>query len=310
MTERAKKKIFGRTLILLATLIWGSSFVILKDTLSNLGGGNFTFFILALRFLLSFIIFFCLFPKRIFAVKRKTVINGVILGVILFCGYVVQTIGLIYTTPSKNAFLTTIYCVFVPFLAVVLLKNEKPRLQNYLAGILCFIGVILVAFFGKNESVPNEFIGDILSMVSGLFYAFQMIFNKKYSSEEDFVQLLTVEFLVVGGMFAVVSLSYEFPFHMLEFTFPPDAIWKILYLAFFATFFAQVAQFVGQKYTTPTSASIIMTFESVFALLFEIILSTVYINGYIIAGFIVIFLAEIISELRFKKKKLEPLKKL
>ena len=124
--EKSEKKngFIGKLLILSATIVWGSSFVVLKDTLSAFGDGHFTFFILACRFLIASVIFLAFSVKRFKEFNKKILIHGIILGVILFFAYAVQTVALNYTTPSKNAFLTETYCVFVPFIMFFFFKKK------------------------------------------------------------------------------------------------------------------------------------------------------------------------------------------
>ena len=126
--EKSEKKngFIGKLLILSATIVWGSSFVVLKDTLSAFGDGHFTFFILACRFLIASVIFLAFSVKRFKEFNKKILVHGIILGVILFFAYAVQTVALNYTTPSKNAFLTETYCVFVPFIMCFFFKKKVP----------------------------------------------------------------------------------------------------------------------------------------------------------------------------------------
>lgn len=286
--------VLGRTLLFAATIVWGSSFVILKDTLTMLGNGNFTFFILACRFLIAGVIFsvFSLgkFPK----LGKKTALHGVSLGVILFAAYSIQTVALNFTTPSKNAFLTDVYCVLVPFLSWFILK-KRPSAKNFVAAGICLTGVLIIAFFGKVETGENEALGDGLTVFCGLFYALQMVYISKYR-EDDSMLLLTVEILTVAVLCSLTSAIFEFPKHYNELKLTFEASWKILYLGIMATCFAQFAQLYGQKWTSATSTSIIMCFEGVFGVVFELIFGYNNLNAYIITGFSLIFLTLIVNE--------------
>ena len=297
METNKKQSLFGKIILLVVTIIWGSSFVILKDTLSSLDG-KFTFFILFFRFLVASIIIFAIFHKRILKIKKKTLFKGVSLGVILFLAYSVQTLGLNFTTPSKNAFLTVIYCILVPFMSWFFLKR-KPKPKNYVAAALCFVGVAFVALLGKNESGSNEIIGDILTLCCGVFYALQIIYIEKYMQTEDSMQILFVELLTVAVICGILTASVEFPLRYSEFSLSGEAVWKILYLAIFATCFAQFGQMIGQKYSSPTSTSLILSLETVFGVIFDLTLGNAQLTPFIIIGFIMIFVAEIVNELSF-----------
>ncbi len=294
--DNSEKKygVIGKALLFAATIVWGSSFVILKDTLTMLGNGNFTFFVLACRFLIAGVIFSAVSLKKFSKLDRKTALHGVILGIILYAAYSIQTIALNFTTPSKNAFLTDVYCVLVPFLSWFILK-KKPSPKNFVAAGICLTGVLIIAFFGRVETGENEVLGDGLTVLCGLFYALQMVYIAKYR-EDDSMLLLTVEILTVAVLCSLTSAIFEFPRHYTELKLTFDAGWKILYLGIMATCFAQFAQIYGQKWTTATTTSIIMCFEGVFGVVFELIFGYNNLNAYIITGFSLIFLTLIVNE--------------
>ncbi|MBR2385117.1 MAG: DMT family transporter [Clostridia bacterium] len=300
MSQTNNKAIFGRVLLLLVTIAWGSSFIVLKDTLTTLGNGNFTFFILALRFLISGLILSIICYKRLISIKKSTFFKGLFLGVILFCAYGIQTVGLRYTTPSKNAFLTAVYVVLVPFLSWLFLST-KPVLRHYVGAVICMVGIAFVAIIGKNEHASKEFLGDLLSLASGIFYAFQIIYISKHAENEDAIQLLIIEILTVSVLCVGVTGIFEFPLHYQEFSIPQGFLWKIAYLAVVCTLFAQFGQMIAQKYTPPTAVAILFSFEAVFGVLFELIFGKAEITYYLVIGFTLIFISEIISEVGIKK---------
>lgn len=294
------KATMGKLLLVLVTIVWGSSFVVLKDTLSTLGNGHFTFFILAVRFLISGIVLALVCWKKLITIKKSTFIKGLVLGLILFGAYGIQTVGLNYTTASKNAFLTAVYVVLVPFLSWIFL-SKKPTLRNYVAALMSLVGIALVAVVGKDEHGSMEFLGDLLSLFSGVFYAFQIIYISKHAEKEDAIQLLIVELFTVAIICTGITSIVEFPTHYQEFSLPDGAIWKILYLALACTLFAQFGQMVAQKHTPPMSVALIFSLEAVFGVVFELLSGTANLTPYIVIGFIVIFIAEIISEVGVDK---------
>lgn len=297
--EKSEKKngFIGKLLILSATIVWGSSFVVLKDTLSAFGDGHFTFFILACRFLIASVIFLAFSVKRFKEFNKKILIHGIILGVILFFAYAVQTVALNYTTPSKNAFLTETYCVFVPFIMYFFFKKEIG-FKNFVTALVCLAGVVIIAFFGRNENAPNELLGDGLTVLCGVFYALQMIFISQFNKDDSFL-LLIVEMSVVTVLCFGTSAIIEFPKYSSSLSFNFECGWRIVYLGVFATAYAQFAQLHGQKYTTPTTTSLIMCFEGVFSVLFEFIFGYNNLNAYIITGFVLILSTLVINEIDF-----------
>ena len=129
-------QLLGKFLLLIAALAWGSSFFILKDTIASAP----TFFVLAVRFLISGVVLAIIFFKKILKLNKKVLLQGVVLGVILALAYVIQTLGLIYTTPSRNAFLSGSYAVMTPFLYWFFTKNA-PKSYSVVSAILCIVGI-------------------------------------------------------------------------------------------------------------------------------------------------------------------------
>ena len=295
-----KKATIGRLILLLVTVAWGSSFVVLKDTLTTFGNGNFTFLILAMRFIIAGAILSVVFYKKLISIKKSTFIKGLILGFILFGAYSIQTVGLRYTTPSKNAFLTAVYVVLVPFLAWLFL-SKKPVISNYIGAVICLVGIAFVAIVGKNEHASKEFLGDLLSLASGFFYAFQIIYISKHAEKEDAMQLLIIEILTVAVLCVLITSTIEIPMHYSELIIPKGFIWKMFYLSLVCTLFAQFGQMIAQKYTPATSVAIIFSLEAVFGVIFELILGEAKMTGYLITGFVLIFVAELVSEIGIKR---------
>ena len=291
----------GKFLILLITVIWGSSFIILKNTLAEFSGGYFTFFILAARFLTAALCFALISVKKLKTLNKEVLLNGFILGIFLFLAYGFQTVGLKYTSASKNAFLTASYCIIVPFL-VWLFSKKRPSLKNYIAAVVCLLGVAFIGLFGNAEKGENELLGDALSLFCGLFYALQIYFNPKLLKENDPILILAVECLTAGALFMLLSGAYEFPLHAASFSFSGEALWKFAYLSLFATCFCQFGQLYGQKFVSPMATTLILSFESVFGMLFEMIFGDAHITTFIILGFICIFSAVILNEVEFPQK--------
>ena len=299
MNTSKKLNLLGQLLLLLATLAWGTSFFILKETISTVN----ELFVLALRFLFAGIALGVVFLKKLIKSDKKTILHGLVLGLILVLAYIIQTYGLSYTTPSRNAFLTSSYCVMVPFLAWAITKIA-PKPYNVFSAVLCIVGVGFVAFSGKQQSGENILLGDGLTLICAIFYALQIIFISKYQeSGEDTSVLLVLELLTVGVLCAVLSLIFELPNGTSGYVLDFEKILKIGYLAVVCTLFAQMAQIYGQKFTTPNQASLILSLEAVFGTLFSVVLGDEKLTVGLIIGFAIIFIAMIINEL-----KLDPLK--
>ncbi len=305
MLNSKKMSLVGQILLLLATLVWGSSFLILKQTINEVP----PFFVIAIRFLVSGGLLSLIFIKRLRNSNKKTFFQGVVLGICLSLAYVFQTIGLIHTTPGRNAFLTSSYCVMCPFLVWIMFK-KKPKSYNVISAVLCIVGIGLVALSGESILGVNYLLGDGLTVICAVFFALQIVYVAKYQKQgSDTMTLLIYELLTVGVIYSLMCVCYEIPTMGISvFAINFDHIIKIAYLTLACTLFAQFAQIFGQKYTAPNRSAIILSLEAVFGVVFSVVMGDEKLSIGLIIGFIVIFSAVIISELEldllkpFRKK--------
>lgn len=283
MNITAKKSLFAKFALFGATLIWGSSFVLMKTTVDSIA----PCYLLAIRFSIAFLLLGGIFYKKLALITKEYIWQGAIIGFLLFSAFCVQTYGLTGTTPGKNAFLSTVYCVIVPFLFWIVDKN-KPDVYNIIAALLCIVGIGFVSLTG-DFSIQQ---GDFLSICCGLLFASHIVFVSKYNKTKDAILLTILQF----GFAAIYSFIGAILFETPPTTIPMDAIKTILYLAVFATAIALCLQNVGQKYTHPSAASIILTLESIFGVLFSVWLYGERLTLRLITGFVLIFISILISE--------------
>lgn len=276
--------LWGRLALLTTAVIWGSSFVILKNAIDGLG----VMWVLAMRFTISAVLLLALAGKRLRSVSRASVRGSVLIGVCLAAAYIVQTYGLKYTTPGKNAFLTTTYCVMVPFLAWLVYKR-KPGLHNVAAAVLCVAGIGFVALDAGFGEVNT---GDVLTIFSGVFYALQIILMEQYISGCDSLSVSAVEFSTA----AVICLVGTFAFEGTPVIPASGQIFAVLYLAVMCTALCFFLQAWGMKYTPSSTAAMIMTLEAVFGTIFSVILYHEQVTLRLLAGFALIFVAVVLSE--------------
>lgn len=276
--------LWGRLALLTTAVIWGSSFVILKNAIDGLG----VMWVLAMRFTISAVLLLALAGKRLRSMSRASVRGSVLIGVCLAAAYIVQTYGLKYTTPGKNAFLTTTYCVMVPFLAWLVYKR-KPGLHNVAAAVLCVAGIGFVALDAGFGEVNT---GDVLTIFSGVFYALQIILMEQYISGCDSLSVSAVEFSTA----AVICLVGTFAFEGTPVMPASGQIFAVLYLAVMCTALCFFLQAWGMKYTPSSTAAMIMTLEAVFGTIFSVILYHEQVTPRLIAGFALIFVAVVLSE--------------
>lgn len=266
-----------------ASIIWGSSFLVVKNSMDSMQPHT----LLAIRFTIGCLLLCIIFHKRLKQLNKEYLISGGILGVLLFIAYSIQTIGITGTTPGKNAFLTAIYCVIVPYLHWIVNKKKADK-YNIIAAVLCLAGIGLVSL---NDELKIQY-GDAFTLVSGFFYAAHMVSVSKRTKNRDPVLLTIVQF----GYTAIISWLITLLFEDLPKTLSTNAIMELLYLAVFATAIALLLQNIGQKYTKPAPASIILSLEAVFGVIFSVIFYKEEITAKLFIGFLLIFIAILISE--------------
>ena len=280
-----KTSILARLALVTATVIWGYSFVLMKNTLDSVP----SFFLLAIRFSMATIVLSIIFLPKWKKFDRSYLLHGSIMGFFLFAAYAFQTVGLIFTTPGKNAFLTAIYCIIVPFLNWAVTR-KRPGVTNLVAALLCVIGVWFVSVNSAAEGGVN--IGDLLTMVCGFLFACHIIAVNRFSNDQDVILLTIIQF----GSAAVFSWICGFGFETFPSHFSAGAITSLLYLGILSTAFALLLQNVGQKYTPPSSAALILSLEAVFGVIFSVIFAGDKMTLRLTLGFGLIFAALIISE--------------
>jgi len=240
---------------MLVALIWGVTFVLVKNALADIG----PFLFLGIRFVLAFLVLAVFSFKNIIKVEVSTIMAGCLLGFFLFIGYVFQTVGLQYTSSSNAGFITGVSVVLVPIMFYI--KNRLwPDWQTALTVIMAAVGLFLLSVpAGKFELGY----GDLLVLVCAFGFALHIVFVSKYSYRHNAVAITGVQILFVGILCLVIGLSTEtIPQHM-----GTDTILAIIVTSVFATSLAFLLQNYMQKFSTPTRFAVVLTSEPVFAAL-------------------------------------------
>lgn len=294
-----RTRVLSKIALFAAAIIWGSSFFVVKNTVDSVP----PHFLLAIRFTVGCLLLCAIFFRRLRQIDRGYLISGAVIGLLLFGAYSLQTIGITSTTPGKNAFLTAIYCVLVPFLFWIF-NRTRPDRYHFIAAILCITGI---GFVSLTETFTIG-TGDAFTLAGGVLYAAHIVAVAKLSQNRDPILLTLLQFGAAAIYAFLVAICFE--------TFPtswtPDCILGILFLAVFATTGALLFQNIGQKYTNPSAASIILSLESVFGVLFSVLFYGERLTARLIIGFALIFVSVIVSEtkLRFLHRRTEkPLSK-
>lgn len=297
---KTKVNILSRLALLIVAIVWGSSLVVVSET-TDFFKPN---FLLGMRFALACLVLCIIFFKKLKLINKSYLISGGIVGFFLFIAYSSQTFGV--TTagglPGRSAFLSASYCVIVPFLAWIVNKTPPDR-YNASAAILCILGIGLVSFTDLAASSSMGITaGDFYALLSGLLFASHIVSITRFSTGKDPILMTIIQF----GTAAIFSWLVTFIFEDNSLTvWNTASIVSIVYLAVMCTGLALLLQNIGQKHTDPSSAAIILGLESIFGIIFSVIFKGEKLDIYSILGFVLIFIAIIISEtkLSFLKKK-------
>ncbi len=285
MDRTINKTLLGRLALLIAALIWGGSFVGMKALTDAMD----TQYILWIRFSLAAAAMALFLAPRWKCVKWSSVWRGIVIGVFLYGAYCFQTYGLEHTTPGKNAFLTEVYCVIVPFLYWAIEKSRPDR-YNLLAALLSVIGIGLVSL----DSRLSLGLGEGLTLLGGVFFSFHLVAITKLGRGQDALFITLFQFVGVAACAAVGALLFEQPPAVSKLP-KAEIVVPMMYLVLAATCLTVTFQTFGQQHTPPSAAAILLSLEAVFGALISV-LAGERPTSTVLCGFVVIFAAVIVSE--------------
>lgn len=258
------KKMRGNILLLITAVVWGISFVSQSVGMDYIEPNTFN----GLRTLLGGIV---LLPV-IFVIDagkkkngtyekcdfKKLLLYGSICGVLLCVAATLQTYGLKETTAGKSGFITALYIIFVA--AGGIFTGRKLKLKIVIGVLLAVLGMYFLCLFGEKI---NFCFGDFLTFICAIVFSFHIMVIDRFSPKTDGVKLSCTQFLVAGTLNIIVMFIFENP----DVELIKQCVGAILYSGIMSCGVAYTLQIVGQKYTDPTSASMLMSLESVFAAL-------------------------------------------
>ena len=282
----------ANALLLLAGAIWGMGFVAQQTAMEDLG----PFAFIALRFLVASMVVLpfvwreCKRPKQPLPdLLPIHFVQFITIGLCLFAGMAAQQVGLLTITVTNSGFLTGLYVVFTPFLAVMLFR-QWPHPIVWPATLVALAGIFLLS----GGDLSNLQRGDLLTVFSAACWAMQVVLIGRFIGRTNRpLTLSLMQFMVTFALAAIVSALVE--------TTSLDAIkaaaFEILYTGIFATGIAFSLQVIGQRYTTAPQAAIFLSSESLFAALFGAIVLGERIGLIGLSGCALIFAAMLLVEL-------------
>ena len=285
-----KQKILAQIGMIITAMIWGITFVMIKDALNDAGPYMFAF----LRFGLAFILGLLYTYKTVNKISLLEIKGGLICGFALFAGYAFQNFGLMQTTPSKSAFITSVSVILVPII-LVLFRLHKVNVKMWSATFLAVIGLYILldpAGAGLNT-------GDIITFGCALSFAIHVIFQDKFLSKGVDIAhffLIQVMFVTLFSSFGVIAI--EGPYFYIS----QRLCVAILVTGILATFVAFLLMIWAQTLLSANQTAIFLSLEPVFAALFSTFFAGEILGLYGWVGGSIVVLAVVSSSLKLPKK--------
>lgn len=269
--------------LILVTIVWGSTFFIIKDTVSTVN----EYLIVFIRCFQAFAVMFIyqLFKNRKKLLNKSALIYGFIIGVLLAITYGAQTIGLKYTSTGHSAFITSSAIIIVPFILYFFFKSRLFKV-DILAVAIVFIGLFLLTY----DFDTRMNIGDIITVITALSYAFHVVLAGRFVQKTDAVTIVTYQFLG-ASVFSLLLFIFT---NNQPITISSKAWSSLIYLGVIGTLFCYFIMVWVQKYVSSLKVAIIFSLEPVFAAIFgyifihEILKTKELVGaGFILAGVII-----------------------
>ena len=292
------KQVRANLLLLLTAMIWGAAFVAQSVSMDYVG--PFTF--LCSRSILGGVVLLPVIAVMGKGKKKKEtrpgnrnilLLGGICCGVMLFIGSALQQIGIQYTTAGKAGFITAMNMVLVPICG--LFFGRKPGGKTWAAVVVALVGMYLLCLYGSG--ILSK--GDLLEMLCALGFTGHILVVDHFSPKGDGVKMSCIQFFVCGILAGIFMLILEEP----SWENICAAAVPILYAGILSSGAGYTLQIVAQKDTQPTVASLLMSLESVFSLIFGWILLKEAMSGVELLGCILMFAAIIWVQLPEKQKK-------
>lgn len=268
-------------LLVVVTFFWGATFVVVKEALADASPLVF----IAARFIAAGILLFLVFGRK--RPDRRALKPSLILGCLLFLGYLFQTWGQEYTAPSKCAFITTFSVVLVPL--ILALMGVPLRRSSAAGALLGLAGIYLLVAPSGIDGVNR---GDVLTLFCAVAFAVYIVLLAGYSREHSYADLVPAQILLVG-ILACIGLPFGHGWR-LHWTWGLGL--AIALTAIFATAFAFAVQNWAQRYVPPAHAALIFALEPVFAVLVSILMTRERLGGRVLTGSALILVGMIVSE--------------
>ena len=291
------KKLRANLALLLITLIWGSSFIFMKNALDFISPLAF----LGIRFSIAAVILILVNIKKLKNVNAVSIKNGAIVGALVFSYMLLQVVGLLYTTASKSALITGISVVLVPLISAVVLK-KAPDLNAVIGVGLAMAGLIFLS--GMDFGTIN--VGDVITLGCAVLCAIHILSVAHFTAVVEPRLLAMIQFSVCAVLYLIGWGFTGFPAFILS----RQVVIALLTTGIFGTAVAYTLWAMVQQDTTPTEAALIFTCEPVFAIAMAMLIPgndgvTEQLTASVAIGCMLIIGGMLLAEIGPKKKEKE-----
>lgn len=304
------KKLSASLLLLVVAVVWGAGFIVMRNTLDEMSPN----YVLAFRFTTGAVgLSFILFRIR-HKVSFRDIMRGLVVGICLYSAYTLQTLGLLFISVSKNAMISAIYVILVPFLMWIF-KKKRPDLRSVIAALICFVGVALLSlsegdgsalmtsvdFLGIHiEGKGIEIFGIIITALSGVMYGMHIAVVNIFSEKMDVMPITFFQFFFAAIFAWIAGALFEtFPDFS---TISTGGYISLAYVCLFATLLALTLQNIGLQNAPPVLGSMILCTESLFACLLSVFVLHEQMSFMMGAGCVLIMAALLTAQLQIKRK--------
>lgn len=262
-------------LLLLTTMIWGIGFSITQIAVDT---GFRPFTIMSGRFLIGTVVLALIFRTRIFNINKQTFIWGVLTGALLFAGFAFQTFGIVYTTPAKNAMITQMMVIMIPFILWIFYKR-RPTSKAFIGAAIALLGGVILTINVNQLTAIN--IGDALSFACAVMVALHVVLSAEIAKRPgvDPVVYTLIQFTFAAAASVLLASTEQLPIIS-------NAIqwWPLVFLGIFNTAWGFTIQTFAHKYSNASRASIIVTSEALFAAIFSVLLGQDFFGVQLLIG--------------------------
>ncbi|BAX80035.1 DMT family transporter [Labilibaculum antarcticum] len=278
-------------LLILVTIVWGSTFFIIKDTVGTVN----EYFIVFGRMLLAAIpmLFFVILKNKKSLLNKQAIIKGSILGFLLTATYLSQTIGLKFTSSGHSAFVTGVAVIFVPIILFVFYKAKFHK-SDLFSILIVVVGLFLLTY--DFDTKFNK--GDIITLITAVAAAFHIVLSGRFVKNTETLSLITYQF-ISGSVFSLIGLLVV-GFDMGSLS--SESLTAIVYLGIIGTLFCYFVSVWVQKYVSSVKVALIFSLEPVFGALFGYWALSELLNGKEAFGMLLILFGVVLYQILVSNK--------